>query len=40
MKSLGHRLILFFTLKPPHATDHALGCTMSNEPGQPGSAYE
>ncbi len=23
----------------PHATDHALGCTMSNEPGQAGSAY-
>lgn len=24
----------------PRATDHLLGCTGSNEPGQPGSAYE
>ena len=24
----------------PHATDHDLACTGSNEPGQPGSAYE
>lgn len=24
----------------PHATDHRLECTNSNEPGQPGSAYE
>jgi hypothetical protein len=24
----------------PHATDHRLACTNSNEPGQPGSAYE
>lgn len=23
----------------PHATDHQLTCTGSNEPGQPGSAY-
>lgn len=23
----------------PHATNHALGCTQSNEPGQKGSAY-
>jgi hypothetical protein len=23
----------------PHATDHRLDCTGSNEPGQPGSAY-
>lgn len=23
----------------PHATDHRLACTGSNEPGQPGSAY-
>lgn len=23
----------------PHATDHRLGCTGSNEPGQKGSAY-
>ena len=24
----------------PHATDHDLACTNSNEPGQKGSAYE
>jgi len=24
----------------PKATDHELACTGSNEPGQPGSAYE
>lgn len=24
----------------PHATDHRHACTGSNEPGQPGSAYE
>ena len=24
----------------PHATDHELECTNSNEPGQKGSAYE
>lgn len=24
----------------PHAADHDLDCTASNEPGQPGSAYE
>lgn len=24
----------------PKATDHELKCTGSNEPGQPGSAYE
>lgn len=24
----------------PHATDHRLVCTYSNEPGQPGSVYE
>lgn len=24
----------------PKATDHRLGCTASNEPGQAGSAYE
>lgn len=24
----------------PHATDHRLECTNSNEPGQPGSDYE
>lgn len=24
----------------PHATNHAFACTNSNEPGQPGSAYE
>jgi Zn finger protein HypA/HybF involved in hydrogenase expression len=23
----------------PHATDHKLDCTNSNEPGQPGSRY-
>lgn len=23
----------------PHATDHTLSCTDSNEPGQPGSRY-
>ena len=23
----------------PHATDHNLACTNSNEPGQPGSRY-
>ena len=23
----------------PHATDHALGCTRSNDPGQTGSRY-
>lgn len=23
----------------PHATDHRLDCTQSNEPGQPGSRY-
>lgn len=23
----------------PHASDHRLGCTGSNEPGQPGSIY-
>lgn len=23
----------------PHATDHSLACTNSNEPGQPGSRY-
>lgn len=23
----------------PHATDHRLDCTNSNEPGQPGSRY-
>jgi hypothetical protein len=23
----------------PHATDHRLACTGSNEPGQPGSRY-
>lgn len=23
----------------PHATDHRLACTRSNEPGQPGSVY-
>jgi hypothetical protein len=23
----------------PHATDHTLDCTNSNEPGQPGSVY-
>lgn len=23
----------------PHATDHRLACTGSNEPGQPGSNY-
>lgn len=23
----------------PHATDHRLECTGSNEPGQPGSSY-
>jgi hypothetical protein len=24
----------------PHANNHNLACTGSNEPGQPGSAYE
>lgn len=24
----------------PHATDHRLACTESNEPGQKGSVYE
>ena len=24
----------------PHATDHNLACTNSNEPGQPGSRYQ
>jgi hypothetical protein len=24
----------------PHASDHNLTCTWSNEPGQPGSIYE
>jgi hypothetical protein len=24
----------------PHATDHDLACTNSNEPGQPGSYYQ
>ena len=24
----------------PHATDSSLGCTGSNEPGQPGSKYQ
>jgi hypothetical protein len=24
----------------PHATDHRHACTGSNEPGQPGSAYQ
>lgn len=24
----------------PKATDHRLDCTRSNDPGQPGSAYE
>ena len=24
----------------PHASDHRLDCTGSNEPGQPGSVYE
>ncbi len=24
----------------PHAADHDLACTGSNEPGQPGSAYQ
>jgi hypothetical protein len=24
----------------PHAADHRLACTGSNEPGQPGSLYE
>lgn len=24
----------------PRATDHALACTNSNEPGQPGSRYQ
>ena len=24
----------------PHAADHRLACTDSNEPGQPGSLYE
>jgi len=24
----------------PHASDHALKCTGSNEPGQPGSVYQ
>ena len=24
----------------PHATDHTLACTDSNEPGQKGSVYE
>lgn len=24
----------------PRATDHALACTDSNEPGQPGSRYQ
>lgn len=24
----------------PHATDHNLACTGSNEPGQPGSVYQ
>ena len=24
----------------PHATDHKLACTNSNEPGQPGSRYQ
>jgi len=24
----------------PHAADHDLPCTGSNEPGQPGSAYQ
>lgn len=24
----------------PHATDHRLACTNSNEPGQPGSVYQ
>jgi hypothetical protein len=24
----------------PHATDHNLACTRSNEPGQPGSRYQ
>lgn len=24
----------------PHASDHNLACTGSNEPGQPGSVYE
>jgi ribosomal protein S27E len=24
----------------PHATDHQLACTGSNEPGQPGSRFE
>lgn len=24
----------------PHATDHSLACTNSNEPGQKGSSYE
>jgi len=24
----------------PHASDHRLACTDSNEPGQPGSVYQ
>jgi len=24
----------------PHASDHLLACTGSNDPGQPGSVYE
>lgn len=38
-----HRMILCSTCgnkRCPHATDHRLECTGSNEPGQKGSIYE
>jgi len=38
-----HRMILCPTCgnkRCPHATDHELGCSGSNEPGQPGSRWE
>jgi hypothetical protein len=39
---IGSRMILCPTCgnkRCPHASDHTLACTGSNEPGQPGSAY-
>jgi hypothetical protein len=39
---IGSRMILCPTCgnkRCPHASDHALACTGSNEPGQPGSVY-
>ena len=43
--SLPYELTVFITCpacgnkRCPHATDHNLECTNSNEPGQPGSRY-